>query len=140
MAVTTRRTARGDDDTAAGQVSCRFEKFRGDSTSQPTYSAYQPNVLEANSSAPSVGHKLYIERAMEEQHEQARAILGRLMSHRLPGREVGVGAGADDLTIGVEPTFEHHDRVCSGVPVDPTSEAGRISDNIVLGAGRLILK
>src|SRR5207237_9818418 len=47
MAVTPRRTARGDDDTAAGQVSCRFDKFRGDSTSQPTYSACQPNVVEA---------------------------------------------------------------------------------------------
>src|SRR5437667_7816570 len=99
---------------------------------------FQPNVLEA--SAPSVGHKLNIERAMEEQNEQARAILGGLMSHRLPGREVGVGARADDLTISVKPTFEHHDRVCCGVPVDPTSEAGRISDNIVLLAGRLILK
>ena len=97
-------------------------------------------MARGHSSAPSVGHKLNIEWPMEEQNEQARAILGGLMSHRLPGREVGVGARADDLTISIKPTFEDDDRVCGGVPVDPTSEAGRISDNIVLLAGRLILK
>jgi hypothetical protein len=57
----------------------------------------------------------------------------------LARREVNVGAGPDNLAIGIEPPLPHDDRISGGVPVKAASHAGRIADEIMLFAGSWVL-
>jgi hypothetical protein len=48
---------------------------------------------------------------MEQDHEETRSILDRLMPHHSSGWEMGVRPGANDVAIRVQSAFEHNDCV-----------------------------
>jgi hypothetical protein len=87
----------------------------------------------------SVTNDLHVEGSVEQDDKQARRVLRGCMLHRLSRRKVSVCPSADDLAVGLQPSFEDDDSVRGRVPVQPTSEAGRVSNEVVLFTGIWIL-
>jgi len=61
--------------------------------------------------------KPHVERAVEEQDEQAGGVACRLVPHHLPGGKMRIGTGADHAAVRVELPFEDDDCVRSRVQV-----------------------
>lgn len=77
---------------------------------------------------------------MKEQHEQTGSGFGRLVLHWRPSREMRIRARSDDLTVGLQLTFQYNDRVRSRMAVDATSHASRVADEVVFFAACGILE
>src|SRR5438270_11720197 len=80
-----------------------------------------------------------VEGSVEDDHEQAGLTGGGGVMMDASRLEVGVRAGGELLPVGVHRPLEHDDRVRGGVAMAPGLEAGRVADQIVLGAGYRVL-
>lgn len=77
---------------------------------------------------------VHVEGTVEDRYEEAVLLACRAMMHNRVRREVTVGAGPKDLSVGLQLPLQHDDRVGGGVGVALCRHARGVPDEVVLGA------
>jgi hypothetical protein len=80
-----------------------------------------------------------VERCVEDQDEGATFAAGGFMQHGGLAGMMGISAGTEELAVNRHVAVEDDDRVCRGMAVRASSRTGSIPNDVVLGAGALVV-